>query len=194
MTVNVRVEQLVASGSPNARRIAAVALFAALTALSALEVPVPGSPVPVTLQTLVVLLSGVLLGPMLGAAAQVTYVAVGTLGAPVFAGGAAGIGHLIGPTGGYLLAFPAAAALAGALAPTRGTAASVGGALRTFIAMVAATALIYAGGVTQLSLFTDGFAAAFQLGALPFLFGDAIKIVIGVLVAHRLRDRTLELL
>ena len=104
------------------RRVMVVVAFALLTALSAyVAVPIPGTQVPVTLQTLVVVLSGALLGPGLGAAAQATYLTAGMLGAPVFSGGAAGLGWLFGPTGGYLLAFPAAAAVVGVLAGRGGT-------------------------------------------------------------------------
>ena len=86
------------------------ALFAALTAAVAwFEIPLPFTPVPITLQTLVVLLSGAMLGSYYGALSMLLYIAVGALGLPVFAGGASGIGVLLGPTGGYLFSYPVAA-------------------------------------------------------------------------------------
>jgi biotin transport system substrate-specific component len=176
-----------------ARRVFAVASFALLTALSAhASVPVPGTMVPVSLQTLVVLLSGLLLGPVLGATAQATYLAAGAMGAPVFAAGL-GLPYLFGPTGGYLLAFPAAAAVAGVVAAgARGGSLQRGGTLA--LAAVLATATVYAGGWAQLSLLTGDAGMALRLGVLPFLLGDAAKIAVAVILANRLRRRALALL
>ena len=103
--------------SRGARRALAVLAFAGATALGAyVSVPLPGTVVPVTMQTLFVVLSGLLLGPWLGAASQVSYLALGLSGVPVFAGGSLGLVALLSPTGGYLLAFPLGAFAAGALA------------------------------------------------------------------------------
>ncbi len=178
-----------------ARRVVMVVAFALLTALSAyVAVWIPGTQVPVTLQTMVVLLAGALLGPRLGAASQATYLAAGMLGAPVFSGGAAGIGWLFGPTGGYLLAFPAAAAVAGMLA---GRAASNGGRIasmaRLGLALLAGSLVILAGGTAQLAILTGDPAAAIALGVVPFIVGDVVKILAALLIAARLRTRTLEL-
>jgi len=96
------------------RRLVGIGIGAAVVALAAqVAVPVPFSPVPMTLQPLAVLAVGGLLGGVGGAAALATYLALGVLGLPVFAGGSSGVLHLLGPTGGYLLAFPVAAALTG---------------------------------------------------------------------------------
>ena len=92
------------------------ALFAALTAAVApFKIPLPFTPVPITLQTLAVLLSGAMLGPLYGAISMALYLIVGALGLPVFAGGASGIGSLLGPSGGYLLSYPLAAFVIGML-------------------------------------------------------------------------------
>ncbi|MDQ3557294.1 MAG: biotin transporter BioY, partial [Gemmatimonadota bacterium] len=104
-------------GAPSrtARRVVAVALAAAATTVAAkLAVPLPGTPVPFTLQPLVVLLAGALLGARLGAASQTLYLLAGAAGLPIFAAGG-GVAYLFGPTGGYLLAYPAAAFLVGAM-------------------------------------------------------------------------------
>ena len=99
------------------RRLAEIALGALVVAAAAqVALPVPLSPVPMTLQPLAVLVVGALLGAAGGGAALVLYLALGLLGLPVFAGGSSGVLHLLGPTGGYLLAFPVAAGLTGALA------------------------------------------------------------------------------
>ena len=96
------------------RRTVAAGLGALIVALSAqVLVPVPFSPVPMTLQPLAVLAVGGLLGPVGGVSALILYIALGALGLPVFAGGGSGLLHLMGPTGGYLLAFPVAAGVTG---------------------------------------------------------------------------------
>src|SRR3989344_147601 len=90
------------------------ALFAALTgAVAWFKIPLPFTPVPITLQTLVVLLSGAMLGPYYGALSMILYIIVGSLGLPVFAGGSSGIGALLGPTGGYLFSYPFASFVIG---------------------------------------------------------------------------------
>ena len=92
------------------------ALFAALTAaVSPIKIPLGFTPVPITLQTVMVLVSGALLGANLGALAQFLYILVGALGLPVFAGGGSGFGALVGPTSGYLFGFIAAAYVVGKL-------------------------------------------------------------------------------
>jgi len=148
------------------------AIGALLVAISAqFVVPVPLSPVPMTLQPLAVLVVGGLFGAAAGVGALILYIALGALGFPVFAGGGSGFVHLIGPTGGYLLAFPVAAAVTGALA---------GSASRSVLGVLLACALgmvvIHVGGVAQLALLGGDPAAAFRMGFVPFLTGDLLKI------------------
>lgn len=160
------------------RRTAAVATAVLVMALSAqVALPLPFSPVPMTLQPLAVLVIGALLGPGAGATALLTYLAVGALGAPVFSGGRAGMVHLLGLTGGYLLAFPVAAAVAGWAArvfmadpPARR------GLVRMVIGFAAAMAVIHVGGVAQLALLGGDPAVAVRVGFVPFLTGDLLKI------------------
>jgi biotin transport system substrate-specific component len=167
-------------------QVAAVLAFVALTAIAArLAVPVPGSPVPVTLQTLAVSLAGALLGPGLGAASQALYVALGAVGAPVFAVGG-GIGYLMGPTGGYLLAFPLAAAVTGLLAGNASD-RSVRGTARLGIAIFLGTVVIFGGGWLQLALLTHDPARAFAVGVQPFLLGDVLKVLVALVIARPLR-------
>jgi biotin transport system substrate-specific component len=142
----------------------------AVAAAAQVAVPVPLSPVPMTLQPLAVLAVGGLLGAGGGIAALVTYLALGIMGFPVFAGGASGAAHLIGPTGGYLLAFPVAAGLTGALAGDRGNVARVLGACA--LGMV----VIHVGGVAQLAVLGGDPSTAFRVGFVPFLTGDLIKV------------------
>ena len=175
----------------NLRRAIGLGAFVALTAFGAhVAVPVPVSPVPVTLQTLFVILAGAVLGPRLGAASQLAYLALGAAGAPVFAG-VFGMAALAGPTGGYLLAFPIAAALAGVA--VRGGNRGALHAVRVGFGAIAASAVILLIGALQLTLYTGDFANAVVAGVLPFLVGDALKAMIGATIAVRLRKRTLGL-
>jgi len=148
--------------------MAGAALVVAASAQVA--VPVPMSPVPMTLQPLAVLVVGGALGARAGAGALVLYLAMGLLGLPVFAAGGAGVARLLGPTGGYLLAFPAAAAVAGLLT---GPAATVG---RALLACAAGMVVIHIGGVAQLALLGGDPGLAFRMGFVPFLTGDLLKI------------------
>jgi biotin transport system substrate-specific component len=154
------------------RRGLAAGIGALIVAISAqIAVPVPFSPVPMTLQPLAVLAVGGLLGAGAGVSALVLYIALGALGLPVFAGGGAGIVHLVGPTGGYLLAFPVAAGVTGALAGRRPQSV-----LRVLLACAAGMVVIHVGGVAQLALLGHDPALAIRVGFVPFLTGDLLKV------------------
>ena len=173
--------------SRNARKGIGIGAFIAATALGA-QIVVPWIPVPMTLQPLFVLLAGLLLGGRLGAMAMVGYLALGVSGAPVFSAGGAGLPWLLGPTGGYLLAFPAAALVAGGLAGGPGS-----GILRLAGASMAGLSVIYLGGTAQLVVLTGlPWGEALAVGMAPFLFGDAMKIGVAAALASRLRPRALH--
>ena len=159
------------------RRVVAVVLGAALVAAAAqIAVPLPGTPVPMTLQPLAVLLVGGLLGARLGAASMVLYLALGIAGLPVFTPTVplVGIARLLGPTGGYLLAYPVAAFAAGRVARDgkRWT--------RVALAVTAGLALIHLGGLAQLVILTGNLQAAARFATLPFLLGDLGKLALAV--------------
>lgn len=175
----------------NARRVLAVSAFALATALGA-HVAVPLTPVPVTLQTLFVIMAGAMLGPKLGAASQVAYLGMGIAGLPVFAGGF-GLAYLAGPTGGYLLAFPATAFVAGLVAQ-RVTGRGVAGMALLFAGLFLASLITLAGGTGWLAAMTGDPARAVAIGFLPFLVGDVLKVGLATLLAWRGRARTLRLL
>jgi biotin transport system substrate-specific component len=164
-----------ARGLLTARRVIAIGLGALVVALAAqVVVPVPFNPVPMTLQPLAVLVVGGLLGAVGGLSALVLYLLLGMLGLPVFAGGASGALHLVGPTGGYLLAFPVAAALTGALMGRSNQ--GRGSVLRVLLACALGMVVIHIGGVAQLALLGGNPGLAFRVGFVPFLTGDLVKI------------------
>lgn len=175
----------------NARRVLAVGAFALATALGA-HVAVPLTPVPVTLQTLFVVLAGALLGPRLGAASQLAYLGMGIAGLPVFAGGL-GLAWLAGPTGGYLLAFPATAFVAG-LVTRRVAGRGLTAGLLLFVGLFLASLITLGGGTAWLALMTGDPGGALMLGFVPFLAGDVLKVGLAALIAWRGRERVLGLL
>ncbi len=148
-----------------------------ITASAQVRIPLPFTPVPITGQTFAVLLVGAGLGATRGVLSVLLYLTQGALGWPVFAGGTGGIMHLLGPTGGYLVGFLAAAWLTGHLAE-RGWDRHLS---RATLAMALGNLVIYALGVLWLARFV-GWPAAFWQGALPFLPGDALKIALAAAV------------
>jgi biotin transport system substrate-specific component len=154
------------------RRPVVIVVGALLVALAAqFTVPVPFSPVPMTLQPLAVLAVGGIFGGWEGVSALVLYLVLGSLGLPVFAGGGSGPIHLLGPTGGYLLAFPVAAGVTGALVSP-----APRSVLRVLLACAAGMVLIHIGGVAQLALLGRDPALALRIGFVPFLTGDLLKV------------------
>lgn len=171
-----------------ARRGIGIAFFVIATTLGAhVAVPVPWTVVPLTLQPMLVVLAGVILGPRLGAAAMASYLALGISGAPVFSAGHGGALWLLGPTGGYLVAYPAAAFVAGWVAgPARG------GALRLLAGLTMAYVVIYLGGVSQLMILTgQGVTDTLAIAVTPFLGGDLVKILIAFVIARQARPKSL---
>ena len=158
-------------------------VFAAATALGA-RVEIPHQPVPYTLQTLVVLLAGAFLGPRNGALSQVLYLAAGVLGAPVFSGGAMGVARILGPTGGYLLAFPVAAAVVGYLIQSSRSLAW------SFVSMAAGLLVVFLAGTVQLYavVFRD-WAEAFRNGFLIFSWWDILKLSAAAMTYHEVAKR-----
>ncbi|HEU4745842.1 MAG TPA: biotin transporter BioY [Anaerolineales bacterium] len=146
--------------------------------LAQVKIPLPFTPVPLTGQTLAVLLVGATLGSRRGAAAMALYIALGALGLPVFAGGASGLAYLSGATLGYLIGFVIAAYVIGLLAE-RGLERSVRTSLIPFLI---GTLIIYICGVAWLAIVLGSLSKALAAGLLPFVIGDAIKLVAAALV------------
>lgn len=163
------------------REMVTAALLTALLAASA-YVSIPVGTVPVTLQVFIVLLAALMLRPAAAGAAVGVYILLGAAGAPVFSGAKGGLGVLVGPTGGYILGFLAAAML-GALVRRR-----VGGAMGDFVAIAVAVVAIYVIGWAQLALVAQMSAEkAFLMGVAPFVVIDAAKGAVALALAATLR-------
>ncbi len=177
------------ASQPLARAIRAtsVLLVAVATAAAAqISVPLPFTPVPFTLQPMVVLLGAAALGSRLGCYSQLLYLAAGIAGLPVFAASPLlpqGAARLLGPTGGYLVSYPFAALAVGALAE-RGFDRRY---LRSVAAMTIGLAIIYSAGVLWLGSFAQathpaGVRSALLLGAAPFFVADLMKIFLAAAI------------
>ncbi|MCK4811090.1 MAG: biotin transporter BioY [Methanosarcinales archaeon] len=169
---------------PGVRPMVYASMFAALTAIGALiRIPIPISPVPLTLQIFFVLLTGLVLGSRWGATGMAVYVILGIIGFPVFSGGSSGIGVILGPTGGYLIGFVMGAFITGLTVENLGKSTIV-----MITAMIAGLTVIYAAGVLQLFIVADlpSIREAAMIGVLPFLTGDLIKLVAAFAVAKRI--------
>ena len=172
-------------------RISLSALFAALTAAGAFVV-IPIGPVPIVLQNLFALLSGLVLGPFLGAAAVCLYLLAGALNFPVFAGGVGGIAVFAGPTGGYLPGYLLAALTAGLIVGRPGANSP---RLRLITAVTAGFLVVYVPGVSWLKISRHlSWTQAVLAGFLPFIAGDVIKGIAAVLIAPRLRRTAADFL
>jgi biotin transport system substrate-specific component len=164
-----------------AERASAVAFITALTAAAAqVSIPLPFTPVPFTLQPMIVLVGGAALGARLGMSSQLLYLALGIAGLPVFAAAPLlpqGAARLLGPSGGYLIAYPLAAFVAGALAE-RGFDRRY---LTAVFAMACGLAVIFASGVLWLAVIVRpvrGFGAALAEGFYPFIAADVLKLLV----------------
>jgi biotin transport system substrate-specific component len=164
-----------------------------LAVSSIVSVPIPFSPVPVTLQVLAVLIIATILGPVYGALCCVLYLALGVVGLPVFHGGTSGILVLLGPTGGFLIAFPLSALICGwvtgRISETRRW-----DAIRVCAGAVLSVLTIYLVGVVWLSVYLGvSLYQGFLIGAVPFIAFDVVKAVVAFPIAMRLRWSSLGL-
>ena len=166
--------------SPRTRAIGVVIAAIALAVSSQIAIPLPGTLVPLTLQPFVVVLAGLLIGPVDAAAAMVLYLVAGAAGAPVFAPmGVPGLARLLGPTGGYLLAYPVAAAVSGWLGAGRERFAT------RLLAAIAGILVMYLGGLSQLAIITGSVTAAAVMGVLPFVAADLLKAIVAAALSGR---------
>jgi len=164
-----------------AEQIGAVLFVTILTAIAAqVSIPLPFTPVPFTFQPMVVLLGAAALGPRLGMASQILYLALGFAGLPVFAASSLlpqGAARLLGPTGGYLMAYPFAAFTAGWLA-ARGFDRRY---VTAVVSMVCGLAVVFAGGILWLTIASKpsiGLSGALAVGFVPFIIPDLVKLLV----------------
>ena len=171
-----------AARTTRTRAIGILVAVAALALASQFALPLPGTPVPLTLQPLLVVLAGLVLGPIDAAVAMVLYLGLGAAGLPVFSPvGAPGIARLLGPTGGYLLAWPVAAAVTGWLGANRES------FVTRSLAAMAGILVMYVGGIAQLTVLSGSVVTAAVIGALPFVAADAVKALVAAGIAGRFR-------
>jgi biotin transport system substrate-specific component len=174
-----REKVLVLEAAQQVAVVVGASLFVALCAHIA--IPIPGTPVPLTVQNFGVLLVGLLLGSRRGFAALALYLAEGAMGMPVFSPtGVGGIAQLFGATGGFLLAYPLVAWLAGFVFE-RGRKTFARAALGGFLGEI----VLFAGGLTWLAILTHSVTQAFRWGLYWFLFAEVIKVMMAAGIAAR---------
>jgi len=157
-------------------------LFVALIAVGAF-IAIPIGPVPIVLQNMFVLLAGLLLGPVWGLACVAVYLIIGLAGLPVFAGGTSGLGKLFGPTGGYLLGYLPCVFITASVSRGLGKKPAF-----DILAMVLGSLIVYSAGVPWLKAVTGmSLEKAVMAGMVPFLIGDALKIMAAAFLAKTLR-------
>ena len=164
-----------------------VIFFVLATTLGAyVRIPVPGTPIPITLQTFFVILSGAVLGKRLGVCSQLGYLLLGACGLPVFQGYSSGMAHILGPTGGYLIGFVLASAFVGKMTEPHDLKA-----YRVIAAFLIGNIILYSLGMLWLIfLYNIDFLKAFSIGALPFIPVEAAKIIIAVLIYSSISRRS----
>lgn len=171
--------------------VVGVVSFIALTVAGAyIRIPLPFTPVPITLQTFFVLLAGAFLGKKLGTLSQAGYLLVGIFGVPVFTGGLYGFARLFGPTGGYLLGFAAASFIIGYLLGKDIEAPFV----KIAGAMLVGLAVLFTLGTIQLAVIMHiSLAKAAALGVLPFIPGDIIKLLAAATIYQQVQKQARRL-
>jgi len=167
------------------RQMTLVAMFAALTSIGAF-ISIPLGEVPITLQTLFVLLSGLILGPKLGGLSQLIYLILGLIGLPIFAGFTGGLQTVMKPSFGFLIGFVFAAYLVGKIAYLK----KESSALHIWLASLGGTIVTYLFGLPYMYYILNivlgkglSFSAVFNMGCLLFLPGDILKLIVASLVA-----------
>jgi len=170
--------------------IGVVSLIALTVAGAYMRIPLPFSPVPITLQTFFVLLAGALLGKKLGSLSQAGYLFIGIFGLPVFTGGLYGFARLFGPTGGYLIGFVLASYVIGKLLGSDDDAPFV----KIVAAMLVGLAILFTTGTVQLAFVMHiSLEKAVALGVLPFIPGDIIKLLAAATISQRVQKQARSL-
>jgi biotin transport system substrate-specific component len=183
LTIPALVIDRLVRGRAAADMLLVVGASALIAIAAQVAIPLPGSPVPLTLQPLAVIFIGVALGSTRGAAAAALYLLEGMSGLPVFAQGHGGPAWLLGPTAGFLYSYPFAAWVAGFVSE-RGWGSSI---LRAITGMLLALGVIYLGGWSWLALLTDP-RTAFAAGVAPFVLADIVKVALGAALLPKAQE------
>ncbi len=185
-SVHIKNSHSYSANTSKLRMMVFASLFAALTATGAyIMIPVPLSPVPITLHVFFVLLAGSMLGSKWGSMSMIVYILLGIVGLPVFAGGSSGIGVLLGPTGGYIFGFILAAYMIGKLSRKTGNGANSSFFINA-LNMSAGVLVIYSCGAFRLMMMADlDLGKTFALGVIPFLPGDIIKTSVAAYIISK---------
>lgn len=164
-----------------------VTFFIIATTLGAyIRIPVPGTPIPITLQTFFVVLSGAVLGSRLGIISQAGYIFLGAIGLPVFQGYAFGMAHILGPTGGYMIGFMAASFLIGRILE-RGSQSL----LKVTASFAIGNAVLYSLGILWLMfIYKISFFNAVMIGVLPFFTIELAKIFLAAVIYSKISHRS----
>ena len=175
-----------AAGKSSPRRLVLIAMMTAITCILApLSIPIPVSPVPISLTNLVLLISVYILGWKDASISFIIYLLLGLAGLPVFSGFSGGLGKIAGPTGGYLAGFIFMTVIAGLAVDIFS-----GKRLPAVIGMALGTAVAYAFGTAWLAIQMDlTFISALSIGVLPYLAGDTLKIILAVIAGPILKKR-----
>ena len=175
-----------AAGKSSPRRLVLIAMMTAITCILApLSIPIPVSPVPISLTNLVLLISVYILGWKDASISFIIYLLLGLAGLPVFSGFSGGLGKIAGPTGGYLAGFIFMTVIAGLAVDIFS-----GKRLPAVIGMALGTAVAYAFGTAWLAIQMDlTFISALSIGVLPYLAGDTLKIILAVIAGPMLKKR-----
>ena len=175
-----------AAGKSSPRRLVLIAMMTAITCILApLSIPIPVSPVPISLTNLVLLISVYILGWKDASISFIIYLLLGLAGLPVFSGFSGGLGKIAGPTGGYLAGFIFMTVIAGLAVDIFS-----GKRLPAVIGMALGTAVAYAFGTAWLAIQMDlTFISALSIGVLPYLAGDTLKIILAVIAGPMLQKR-----
>lgn len=171
------------SQNDNIRKMVYASMFAAMVAVGAyIKIPVPVSPVPITLQTFFILLAGAMLGARWGTISVIVYLLLGIAGLPVFSGGSSGLGMFFGPTGGYLIGFALGAFVIGYLCDRYGREKIH----FNILFMLSGLFVIYSLGVLQLmNIATLSFPEALALGLIPYIPGAILKLLAASIITSR---------
>jgi biotin transport system substrate-specific component len=178
-------KDIITSKTMNA--VIGVVFFALATAFGAyIRIPIPGTPIPMTLQTFFVALSGAVLGKKLGTFSQASYIFLGIMGLPVFQGYGFGAAYVFGPTGGYLAGFMASSFLIGRMLQKNAL-----NPYKIVVSFIAGNAVLYSLGVTWLMvIYRVSFINAITMGLMPFLAAEAVKIFAAAFIYHAIASRS----